>query len=144
MWHTSTGRIVYDPKRPGMKKRTQWWCVVDVDREITRYYRWWISRQFHIKGLCSPSWDAHISVVRGEKPEPELIGLWKKYQGERVTFRYKHFPRQSGDKNKELGESRPDNFWFVEVDCPRLLDIRKELHRPTNWKLHLTVGRTWF
>jgi len=141
MWHTSTGKIVYDPKRsPKIKKGEKWWCVVTVDREITRYYRWWIEKELHVKGLCQPSWNAHISVLRGEKPRHDLMHLWKKYDGEIVTFRYKHFPRQSGDTTHD----RPDFYWFVEVDCPKLISIREELERPSDWKLHITVGRTWF
>lgn len=141
MWHTGTAKIIYDPFRPGMKRKTDWWCIAIIDREITRYYRWWIQRELHVKGLCQPSWDAHISVIRGEKPEPELMHLWKKYHNEVVTFRYKHHPRQSGDTT---GSNRPGFYWFVEVDCPKLIQIREELQRPTDWKLHITVGRTWF
>lgn len=132
MYYISTGKIIYDPKRYGLKKRTKWWCVINVDTEITRYYRWWIERKLHIKGLCQPSWDAHISVIRGEEPEEDLKYLWKKYDSEIVEFQYKHYPYQSG------------SFWFVEVLCPKAIEIRKELQRPTHWKLHLTVGRTWF
>lgn len=141
MWHKGTGKIVYDPYRGNLKKKPKWWCVVEVDKEITRYYRWWIERMLHVKGLCQPSWDAHISVIRGEKPTPELMHLWKKYDGQIVEFEYKHMPRQSGDTT---GWDRPDHYWFVDVHAPHLLDIRKELERPCNWNLHLTVGRTWF
>ena len=44
-WHTSRGRIIYDPARPGMKRRTKYWAIVNVDREITRYFRWWVDRE---------------------------------------------------------------------------------------------------
>lgn len=142
MFHTGTGKIVYDPKRsPTVRKGEKWWCVVNVDREITRYYRWWIEKELHVKGLCQPSWNAHISVIRGEKPKPEVMHLWKKYQGQVVEFQYKHLPRQSGDTTNW---DRPGHYWFVEVDCPFLLDIRKELLLPCKWNLHLTVGRTWY
>lgn len=139
MWHKGTGKIVYDPNRGQMKKRTNWWCVVHVDREITRYYRWWIKRHYHVKGLHKPAWDAHISVVRGEKPEPEYMHLWKKYHGEIVTFRYQHYPKMAHHKKGGDG-----HFWLVNVDCPKLIDIRKELNRPYKWSLHITVGRTYY
>lgn len=132
MWHESTGRIIYDPHRPGLKTKNKWWCILTVDKEITRYYRYWIQRELHVKGLCQPSWDAHISIVRGEKPEPELINLWKKYHREKVTYRYNISPYRSG------------HYWFLEVDCPRMVEIRKELNRPIDWKLHITIGRTWY
>ena len=144
MWFESTGRIVYDPHRPGMKRRTQWWCIVEVDKEITRYYREWIKQQglnLHdvaysgnqrkVERLIAPAWDAHISVIRGEKPRPDLMHLWKKYDGETVTFKYEHNPRRS----------KRDDYWTVEVDCPYLVNIRKELERPYNWPLHLSVAK---
>lgn len=137
-WHSGTGKIVYDPYRGNLKKKKHWWCVVEVDREITRYYRWWIQSQLHISGLCQPSWDAHISVLRGEKPREDLMHLWKKYNGQSITFRYKHDPHFIKDREST------GFYWMVDVDCPQLINIRKELQRPSNWQLHLTVGRTWY
>ena len=133
------GIIRYDPPRGQMKAKTNWWAVVNVDREITRYYRWWVMNQYWIK-LYQPSWDAHVSIVRGEKPEDHLMHLWKKYDGQKVELEYNHNVRQSGDTT---GWDRPDSYWFVEVKCPFLKTIRKELNRPTGWKFHLTIGRTW-
>lgn len=132
MWHTGTGIIKYDPLRPGLKKKKDWWAIVRVDPEITRYYRWWVKNRYWID-LCKPSWDAHISIVRGEKPEDRLAHLWKKYDGHKVTFKYSH----------EVYQADKGEFWMVDVDCPFLLDIRRELNRPANWNLHLTIGRTW-
>lgn len=140
-WHTGTGKIVYDPYRGNLKKKPHWWCVVEVDKEITRLFRWWIEKELHVKGLCQPSWDAHISVIRGEKPPQHLMHLWKKYDGQEVTFKYAQNPRQTGDTT---GGDRPGWYWFVEVEAPFLIDIRKEFGYPHDWKLHLTVGRTWF
>lgn len=132
--HYGTGKIIYDPHRHGMKKRTKWWCVANVDREITRYYRWWIQKELHIKGLFRPSWDAHISIIRGEKPDDDLLELWGKYQGEIIEFQYIHSPYKA----------KKNQFWAVEVVCPRIVEIRQELRKPINWKLHLTVGRTYY
>ena len=138
-WHTGTGIIKYDPYRGGMKNKTNWWAVLEVSKEITRYYRWWIQKEKWIK-LYQPSWDAHVSIIRGEKPAPHLMHLWKKYDGQRVDFKYKHHVRQSGDTT---GWDRPSHYYFVEVNAPFLMDIRNELQRPTDWKLHLTIGRTY-
>jgi len=139
MWHKSRGRIRYDPPRGRMKGRTAWWAVVEVDREITRYYRWWVMNKYWIK-LHQPSWDAHISIVRGEEPADHLKHLWKKYDGHFVDFEYSHNVRQSGDTT---GGDRPDHYWFVEVKCPFLEQIREELNRPTGWRFHITIGRTY-
>jgi len=143
----STGRIVYDPKRGGMKRRTKWWCVLNVDREITRYYRWWVSRRFwgmtamKDDWLCQPSWDAHVSIIRGETPRREFRSLWGKYQGEEVEFWYSHNACLAGDRGTRYAED--GDFWFVDVYCPRIDEIRDELGLKTFYKYHLTVGRTY-
>jgi len=135
MWHPGTGKIIYDPFRGEMKKKTEHWCVLNVDKEITRYYRWWVKRMMGID-LYQPSWDAHVSIFRGEN-----VGeFWKKYDGEIVDFRYKHDVRRSGDTT---GWDRPDHYWFVEVDAPFLKMMRDEAGRPSDWKFHLTIGRTY-
>lgn len=150
-WHRGKGVIRYDPPRPGMKRRTDWWCIIDVDREITRYYRWWIDREIlNITGvdgfgLKQPSWDAHITIIRGandirQVPPEKLKALWKKYNGMEVEFLYQHNVRQSGDTT---GGDRPDHYWFIDVECPKGKFIRDELGLPSHWKLHLTVGRTY-
>lgn len=131
MWHTSVGKIVYDPPRPGMKRRTAWWCIVQVDPEIARYYRYWLQWQFHMHHIAPPAWGAHISVIRGEKPTDDLMHLWKKYDGQLVKFKYTHY----------LMRAKKEQFWFVEVQSPFLMNIREELNRPTNWPLHLTIGK---
>ena len=139
MWHKSTGKIVYNPWRGALKKKRNWWCVVEVDKEITRYYRWWIEQNQHIQGLCKPSWDAHVSVIRGEKPRDDLMHLWKKYDGKIVEFEYSHLPRQAEDPIS----GDPGWFWFIDIKAPELIDIRKEFELKHDWNLHLTVGRTW-
>lgn len=137
-FHRGSGVIKYDPYRADMKRRTNYWCIVEVDREITRYYRWWLKRELHVKELQQPAWDAHISIIRGEpqcKKHPEL---WKKYHGEKVDFLYEHGHLRS----------HPDpaggRFWWVDVECPKLALIRKEMELPVGWRFHITVGRTYY
>ena len=137
-WLTSTGRIVYDPYRGNLKKKKNWWCVVEVDKEITRLYRWWVQKELMVNGMCEPSWNAHISVIRGEKPTADLMSLWKKYHGDEVTFRYKQNPQRTRDATSG------GHYWVVEIDCPKLIEIRREFGYPCDWKLHLTIGRTWY
>lgn len=137
-WLTGSGIIRYDPPRPGLSKKKDWWAIVEIDREITRYYRWWVQRRFHVE-LKQPSWDAHISIIRGEKPHPDKMNLWKKYNGKRIEFKYSNYIRQSGDT-----KPGPNSFWFVEVDCPFLTEMRDEFNIPSDWKQHITIGRTWY
>lgn len=138
-WLTGSARIVYDPHRGKMARRTRWWAILPVDREITRYYRWWLTKELHIKRLFAPAWDAHISIVRGERPHD--LSMWKKYQGEVVQFRYSPVVRQAGDTTGETEEK--GHFWFVDVWAPRLLVIRNELGLRTHHGFHLTVGRVY-
>lgn len=134
-----SGTIIYDPYRGQMKKRTDWWAVVEIDKEITRYFRWWVKRMLHVD-LYPPSWDAHISIIRGEVPYKDKVHLWKKYHKQKVEFEYSLNVRQSGDTT---GWDRPDHYWFVEVDCPLLKQIRDEFGFPSDWKQHITIGRTY-
>ncbi len=138
---TGYGKIIYDPNRGAMKRKTRWWAVAYVDREITRYYRWWLSRELHLKRLFAGSWDAHVSIVRGEEPHDSLKGLWRRLHGEIVEFEYSPVVRQAGDTTGETGEK--GHFWFVDVWCPEFLEIRDELGLQTHYKFHLTVGKVY-
>lgn len=149
-WIWGSGRIKYDPPRPGLKTKPDNWCIVSVDREITRYFRWWVDKEIlnplalDKRGLCQPSWDAHISVVRGLNDLRHCPfnwrDVWKKYHNEVADFEYSLTVRQSGDTTQG---DRPDSYWFVNVRCPRAMEIREELKLKTNWNFHMTIGRTW-
>ena len=147
----STGIIKYNPPRPGMTRRTEGWCVAIVDREITRYFRWFVNKHvlnpLEIENVGSlkkyphvplhrPSWDAHISILRGEGtriPEKDKH-LWGKYEGAKFDFWY--------DMNVRQAHAKSD-FWFVEIESPDMMNIRHELKLPTHWPWHLTIGRTY-
>ncbi len=141
--HKTSGKLIYDPHRGEMKARTDWWCVVNVDREITRYYRWWLQYTKHIY-LQPPSFDAHVSVIRGEKPIPNLMHLWKKYQGQKFDLEYGHVGSvQEVRSHRHVHGENSGTFYIVPVHCPQLIDIRRELKLKTDWPLHLTIGRTY-
>lgn len=129
-WLKGQGIIKYDPYRPGLKKKKDWYAIVKVDREITRYYRWWVMKEKWID-LCQPSWDAHLSIIRSEKPYDDKMHLWKKYDGQKVIFLYNNNVHQVG------------NYWIVDVKCDKLKQIRNEFGFPSDWDFHLTIGRTW-
>ena len=137
--HRGSGKVVYDPKRGGMKSNTTNWCVIELDREITRYYRWWLQKERHII-LQQPAWDAHISVVRGERLTPEQMKTWKKQQGRIVDFVYEH-----GDIQVSKDKDAPGHFFWIRVDCPAVDEIRTELGLVASWKYHhITIGRTYY
>lgn len=130
---TTTGKIVYDPPRPGMKRRTERWVIASVDREITRYYREMVRKRFFLD-LCEPSWNAHVSIVRGENIRPEFQALWKRMHGKTVQIQY-------GIDVKQV-PSKP-HFWYVSAYAPEIDEIRGELGLRTNFSYHLTIGRTY-
>lgn len=133
--YESFGKLCYNPER-GKNQSTSWWLVVDVDKEITRYYRWWVKTEIGIL-LQQPSWNAHISVIRGaQPPNPEF---WRKYEQKTIGFQIKHEVRQSGDTT---GWDRPDNYWFVDVFSEELSHIQQEMGFPAKDKYHITIGRT--
>lgn len=126
----STCKIIYDPPRPGLKKKVKWWCIAKVDFDIAAYYRWFVEKNVNPKGILAPSWHPHISVIRGEKPSDDLMHLWKKYHGKIIAFEYSNSLKER------------NGFWFLEpIKCNFIMEIRKELKFPTNWPLHLTVAR---
>ena len=139
-FHHSKGRIIYDPYRGQMKNRTQWWCIVDVDKEITRYYRHLVNKNvlnpldLPTMSLYEPAWNAHASACRGEYIAPELTHLWKKYHNQIVEFDYSNYVFQPLNN---------PNFWCIVVKCPMIDVIRAELGLKTFYSYHITVGRTY-
>lgn len=137
-WHDGTGIIKYDPFRGQMKSDTNGWCVIETDREITRYYRWWLQKE---KGLIldQPSWDAHISVVRGERHATKHKN-WKKGHNCHVEFQYEH-----GDVQTTKDADQPGMFYWIRVRCRAVDELRADLNLVTSWKTHhLTIGRTHY
>jgi hypothetical protein len=145
-WLTSSGIIRYDPPRGDMKTRTQWWCVIEADDEIARYYRWWVDRHvlnplgFDKLGLHKPAWGAHISIVRGEQPRPEDMHHWKEHDGREIEFEYSPDVVQTG---QNPDKPRPDHFWFLPIRCPLAVQIRDDFGLYTSYTLHMTIGRTY-
>lgn len=137
-WFETKAKIVYDPYRGGMKRKTEWWAVAEVDKELTRYFRYIIEKKHGIR-LLPPSWDAHVSIIRGEMPRNGTD--WGFRDREEITLRYANVPRFSGDTSEV--HDRSGYFWFVDVDSPDILQIRQHYDRPHNWKFHLTIGRTY-
>lgn len=137
-FHHGSGIIKYDPHRGDMQRRTKWWAVVDVDKEITRYYRWWLQKEKHIL-LHQPAWDAHISIFRGEADCAKYPELWKKYQNKRVDFLYEH-----GNIRVQEDKNNGGYYYWIDVECPFLSEMRTEMNLPVGWRFHITIGRTYY
>ena len=121
-----------------MKNRNTGWCVIEVDREITRYYRYWLKSKYHIH-LQPPSWDAHISCVRGERVQNRE--LWKKYHNHVIEFEYEHgIIHKCRSGRSDIVEG--GDYYYINVSCPTIDEIRDELGLTTGFNYHLTIGRT--
>lgn len=145
-WFKASGKLIYDPDRGKMKNRTKWWAIVTAPPDIVRYYRWWLDRYWwefedcgYKRDFKPPSWGSHVSVVRGEVPQkPEL---WKKHNGIRVDFEYRHEIEAVRDYGFR------DKFYMIRVRSPQLMEIRKELglktvdSRGRPYEFHITIAR---
>ena len=133
--YKTTGIIRYDPPRGSMKSNRPGWCVVDVDKEITRYYREVVSKKFHTR-IIEPAWNAHVSVFRGESFLTKH-DLWKAYDGQKVEIYYTNNVVQCGNPT---GDKRK-RFFAVDVRSPFLKKMRDEVGVPSDWNFHLTIGK---
>lgn len=128
--YRSIGTLRYSPKLNG-EDSGRWWLILDADPDIGKYARYMYKVfHHHCRVLQAPSWKEHITVVRDEKPNGDRLHLWEKYAGNKVEFTY--YPEIVGD----------GKYFWMEVDCPELLEMRAELGLPYNplYPLHLTVG----
>lgn len=117
-------------------KRGPWWLTLRVDAGIMDYYRWWIHSQRDVWGrsvhkTCEPVAKAHISVVRGEKPNRN-IDKWSKVVGARFSFSYSHEVQTNG------------KHWWLLCESEQVRELREYLGLPviSSTKLHLTVAVT--
>jgi hypothetical protein len=134
-----TGLIVYDPNRGTMKTRITNWCVLQVDKEITRYYRWWVRNHLWTK-LEVPSYDAHCSCVRGEFIQSDKLSLWKKYHGKTISFEYDNEIR-SKTKSHESGAT---THYFINVYSKQIDALRDELGLKVYTHYHITIGKLYY
>ena len=129
--HAYSGTLRYSPKILGNRVSAKWWLVVDCEPSLGSYYRDLYSlHHYRCKSLSKPAWKDHITVIRNE--EPLHRDLWEKYDGENLEFSYLQEPHTNGC------------YWWLQISCPRLLDIREELGLPRNPSIpfHLSFGHT--
>lgn len=145
---TSTGKLIYNPKRT-MKTNTDWWCMVELPNDqIANYYRWHLDRNWWIgdthsvkRAYSKPSHRSHISVIRGEVPRKNKDQWGKFMANQTITFQYDHYVRQT--TNHHDGK---DYFWFIDAIFPEYNKIRAFFGLDTErngkpFKGHLTIAR---
>ena len=124
--HKSVGVLRYG--------HNSWWLCVDCDQGLADFYRALLPKAW---GAQRGRYDAHITVCRNE--EPPNKAAWKKYDGNEVEFFY-----PPGVKQGKL-------YWWLDVYCVKLEDIRLELGLPVvnlfepplpgfRKRFHLTIG----
>lgn len=131
------GYIEYDPDRKDMKRRTEYWCVLQLPNDLVRYYQYFVRTEKHIE-LEMPAWGAHATIIRGEKPDAEHIHLWKKYHKQKVKIRFKPEIVEVKDRKKD------GSFYIINFESPELVEIRRELGLPIYPEFHITIGRTYY
>jgi hypothetical protein len=110
--------------------------VVEADQGISDFYRSLIPKYHRVQRQFYP---AHISVVRKELP-PKMQ-FWREHQDEQIEFAYE--PYQQND----------ETYWWLNVFCVRLEEIRLELGLPVSSPytlppsgfakcFHMTIGNT--
>lgn len=97
--YRSTGKLRYGNSN----------LVLDVDPEIVRYYRSFLSKRVFTH---TQMYAAHISVVRKETPD---MSFWNKYEGEIIDFEY------SGEIHNGTV------YYWINAFSKRLEEIRIEL-----------------
>ena len=124
------GVVCYDPVRGN--KTSPHWCIIEIDKEITRYYRTQFKKRFGIE-LYAPSFDAHISTLRGEAEYTnQMQENWKYLNSRQVEIWY--------DSNLYWNNQ---HVW-LNTYCQEYFDIR-EYYSVENWNTkdfsHLTIGK---
>jgi hypothetical protein len=128
--YVSKGILRYSPKLIGATNE-KWWAILDCNFELGRYYRRLYENEHQkCRRLQTPGWKEHISVVSNEKPLDQYKHLWFKYEGLEVEFNYEYFVKNN------------DVYFWLEVKCDFLLNLREELGLPRNpeFGLHITIG----
>jgi len=89
--------------------------VLEIEQDLADYYRSLIPKYYHVN---RQRYGAHVSVVRKETPaNPDA---WGKYEGEEIEFVY----------DSEI--KRGTVYWWLNVFCVRLEEIRVELGLPVS------------
>lgn len=130
------GTLVYDPDRGAMKKKKDFWLVLQLPMQLVKYYQYFIRTDLHID-IKDPQWGAHVSIVRGEDPPNKQY--WKKYDGQKVRIKFNPDVMEVKDK-KQSG-----SFFIIEFDDDFIAHIREELGLQSKYfRYHITVGRTYY
>jgi hypothetical protein len=130
-WIKMTGKLVYDPVRPDLKKTHKQRTLIIQPRhdELDLYYQWFLKKRYGLM-LQRPMWRTHVTVVAGNEHLPNEAS-WKKHEGKYVEFLY------SPELEKHW------QFWVLPVSGEGLMDMREELGLKSKFSFHITIGRLY-
>jgi hypothetical protein len=109
-------------------------AIVTVEEDIAAFYRSLIPKYEYAR---AQKYDAHITVVRFLIDEIRNIPAWEKHAGEVIKFHYEPII------HKERA------YFYIDVSCERIGDIREELGLPrfrmnelgaSRGKYHFTIA----
>lgn len=129
--YKTTGIILFSPTRTIEKSEINnpCWCIIGIDDELSKYYRYVCNKLFHIK-LQSPKWGPHITIIRNEFLDtvPEI---WKSLDRKEIEIEYTNKIKTNGK-----------HFWLPIINNDKYYDIREKmgiLDKP-EINFHLTFG----
>ena len=126
MHFNTVGKVVYDPLRAGKVAQETGWAVIQLDTEdLTSYYANQFYKKFGIV-LDKPSWEPHISVIKGTYDESKP---WKHRDGEIVEIEYSHFMFWN------------DSHVWLNASCVANIELRTYYGQPSGDRGHITIGR---
>lgn len=125
--HRTKGVLQYDPKI-GTKHFDPHWCLINCDNQIINLYSWFLKNKLGIILEKNKLWNAHISVIKGEKPLFEE--MWAINDGQEVEYWYSNIIRFDNGKHA-----------WLDVFSPDMSKIRESIGLRPKCFFHLTLGR---
>lgn len=127
------GTIIYDPYRGENMKPKNQWCILQLPKDFARYYQYFLRKEKHLE-LFDPTFNAHVSIVRGEVPKN--MNAWKKYNNKRFFIEYE--PEIVSFKDTK----KPGSYYCITFKSKALSELRRELGLIPHEVFHITIGRT--
>jgi hypothetical protein len=124
--YKTVGKLIFDPRK-GTKDFEPWWVLLNLDREIQRYYAWHLER-WGVEVCTGSQWGCHISVVKGEKPP--LVDKWGQKHSKFIKIEYDGRIRYDNGKHA-----------WIDVYSDELSDFRASLGLHRKRRFHITIGR---
>jgi len=142
-WVPLRGVLKYDPGsdivsyksretlgEAGLRKKRPRQLIVELrSRDLCRLYCWFYERRYWIK-LQEIMLVPHINVLRRQESNIEVQEeIWKKHEGEIISFEYSPLVEQHW------------KFHVLPIRSERLNEIRTELGLDERRGMHITFGR---